>query len=59
LHTCSRLGCGLKVADQETVFCKRHDWQFNVATSTQWYARQGGGYGQAPFGILDSLMRRG
>lgn len=59
LHTCIRLGCGLKVANQETVLCERHDWQFKVATWTQQYARQGGGYGQAPFGILDSQMRRG
>lgn len=58
LHACSRLGCGLKIADEGTVFCKRHDWQFEVATCTQEYARQGGGFGQAPFGILDSQMRR-
>lgn len=58
LHACSRLGCGLKITDEETAFCKRHDWQFEVAICTQEYARQGGGYGQAPFGILDSQMRR-
>ncbi|KAM0223382.1 hypothetical protein ACHAQD_003575 [Fusarium lateritium] len=58
LHTCSRLGCGLKVTNQETVLCKRHDKLFEVATWTQRYAKQGGGYGQSPFGILDSQTRR-
>lgn len=33
LHTCSRIGCGLQIMDQDTIVCKRHHDELELAIS--------------------------
>ncbi|KAF4967259.1 hypothetical protein FSARC_5171 [Fusarium sarcochroum] len=35
LHTCGRLGCGLKIADLSTVFCTKHQHEIDLAISSR------------------------